>query len=353
MNSYERIKRMYEHREADRVPILDDPWQGTLRRWRAEGMPADVAWEDYFGADKIGVFQLNNSPRYERKVLEENDRWYIETSEWGVTMKHFKQEDSTPEFLDYKVIDEESWAQAKKRMFQWDEERINLDWFKKTFSRWRAEGRWIRGVFWFGFDVTHSWMMGTENVLIAMMEEPELVEDMFDTYLNRSIALYDRLWDAGYHFDEMFWYDDMGYKGTTFFSPDMYRRMLKPYHTKAVKWAHDHGIVAQLHSCGDVRTLVPDILETGVDALNPLEVKAGMDPVALKKQYGDRLLLRGGINAVNWSNTDAILAEINHKVPILKENGGFIFSSDHSIPNSVSLENMKRIMEEIKRVGKY
>jgi len=353
MNSYERIKRMYEHREADRVPIIDSPWQGTLRRWRAEGMPANVDWEDYFGADKVGVFQLDNSPRFEHKILEENDRWYIETTAWGVTLKQFKQEDSTPEFLDYKVIDEESWAEAKKRMFQFDDERIDWKGLKENFARWRAEGRWIRGVFWFGFDVTHSWMMGTENLLIAMMEEPELVEDMFDTYLSRSIALYDRLWDAGYRFDEMFWYDDMGYKGTTFFSPDMYRRMLKPYHTRAVQWAHDHGIVAQLHSCGDVRTLVPDILETGVDALNPLEVKAGMDPVALKQQYGGRLLLRGGINAVNWSSTEAILAEINRKVPVLKENGGFIFSSDHSIPNSVSLENMKRIMEEIKRVGRY
>ncbi len=353
MNSYERIKRMYEHREADRVPIIDDPWKGTLRRWRAEGMPAGVEWEDYFGADKIGVFQLDNSPRYERKILEENDRWYIETTAWGVTLKQFKEDDSTPEFLDYKVVDEESWAEAKKRMFRFDEERIDWKRLKDRFSRWRAEGRWIRGVFWFGFDVTHSWMMGTENLLIAMMEEPELVEDMFTTYLDRSIALYDRLWDAGYRFDEMFWYDDMGYKGTTFFSPDMYRRLLKPYHTKAVQWAHDHGVVAQLHSCGDVRTLVPDILETGVDALNPLEVKAGMDPVALKQQYGDRLVLRGGINAVNWSNTEAILAEINQKVPILKQNGGFIFSSDHSIPNSVSLQNMKMIMEEIKRVGKY
>jgi len=176
---------------------------------------------------------------------------------------------------------------------------------------------------------------------------------MFSTYLDCAIRLYDRIWDAGYHFDEMFWYDDMGYKGTTFFSLDMYRRLLKPYHTKAVKWAHDHGIVSQLHSCGDVRTLLPDILETGVDALNPLEVKAGMDPVAIKKQYGDRLVLRGGINAVNWSNIDAIMDEIHHKIPILKENGGFIFSSDHSIPNSVSLENMRRIMEEVKRIGKY
>ena len=69
--------------------------------------------------------------------------------------------------------------------------------------------------------------------------------------------------------------------------------------------------------------------------------------------WGGKLTLRGGINAVLWNDTDKIIAEIDHKIPILKENGGFIFSSDHSIPNSVSLENMKRIVEEVKRVGRY
>ena len=72
-------------------------------------------------------------------------------------------------------------------------------------------------------------------MLIALLEEPELVEDMFATYLDRSEKLFTRIWDAGYHFDEMFWYDDMGYKGTTFFSPAMYRNLLQPYHTRAVK----------------------------------------------------------------------------------------------------------------------
>ena len=267
-------------------------------------------------------------------------------------MKHFKEEDSTPEFLDYRVVDADTWAEAKARMTL-EDDRIPWKMLKENFPKWRAEGRWIRAVFWFGFDVTHSWMMGTENLLIAMMEEPELAEDMFDTYLSRTTALYDRMWDDGYHFDEMFWYDDMGYKGTTFFSPSMYRNLLQPYHKRAVKWAHDHGIVAQLHSCGDIMSIIPDVVATGVDALNPLEVKAGMDVLKLKKEYGDKLVFRGGINAVNWNNTEAILAEINEKVPILKENGGFIFSSDHSIPNSVSLENMRLIMEEIKRVGKY
>ena len=118
MNSWERIKRMYEHKEADRVPIIDDPWAGTIRRWQNEGMPKDVLWEDYFDVDKIGVFQVDITPRYEEKILEENDRWYISTSKWGVTAKHFKELDSTPEYLDFSVVDEEAWADAKVEALQ-------------------------------------------------------------------------------------------------------------------------------------------------------------------------------------------------------------------------------------------
>lgn len=352
MTSWERFKRMYEHREADRIPIIDDPWSGTLRRWRREGMPEGMDWCDYFGVDKLGVINIDISPRMPEITLEETDRYYIRTSPWGVTMKHFKEEDSTPEFLDFTVTTQEAWDQAKKQMTL-EDDRIPWEMLRQNFDKWRAEGRWIRAVFWFGFDVTHSWMMGTENTLVAMMEEPELVEDMFDTYLSRCETLFSRIWDAGYHFDEIFWYDDMGYKGTTFFSPNMYRNMLQPYHKRAVDWAHNHGIYAQLHSCGDVMTLLPDITATGVDALNPLEVKAGMDAFRIKRDYGDKLVLHGGINAVLWNDKEAILEEIRQKVPVLKENGGFIFSSDHSIPNSVSLENMKAIVEEVKRVGRY
>ena len=352
MTSWERFKRMYEHREADRIPIIDEPWSGTLRRWRREGMPEGMDWCDYFDVDKLGIINIDISPRMPEITLEETDRYYIRTSPWGVTMKHFKEEDSTPEFLDFTITTQEAWDQAKKQMTL-EDDRIPWEMLRQNYDKWRAEGRWIRAVFWFGFDVTHSWMMGTENTLVAMMEEPKLVEDMFDTYLSRCETLFSRIWDAGYHFDEIFWYDDMGYKGTTFFSPNMYRSMLQPYHKRAVDWAHNRGIYAQLHSCGDVMTLLPDIVATGVDALNPLEVKAGMDAFKIKKEYGDRLVLHGGINAVLWNDKDAILEEIDRKVPVLKENGGFIFSSDHSIPNSVSLENMKAIVEEVKRVGRY
>lgn len=352
MNSWERFKCMYEHKEADRVPIIDSPWAGTIRRWHREGMPDGVDWRDYFEVDKVAAIGIDITPRYPYQVLEETDRYIIYTSAWGVTRKQFKEEDSTPEMLDFKVTTAEAWADAKTRMTL-DDDRIPWKLLQDNYERWRAEGQWIRANFWFGFDVTHSSMMGTENTLIAMLEEPELIEDIFDTYLSRCEALFSRIWDAGYHFDEMWWWDDMGYKGTAFFSNEIYRNLVQPFHTRAVKWAHDRGIYAQLHSCGNVMKLLPDILDTGVDALNPLEVKAGMDAKWIKQTYGDRLVLHGGINAVNWKDQEKIVAEIWDKVPVLKENGGYIFASDHSIPNDVSLENMKRIMEEAKKAGKY
>lgn len=352
MTSKERFTRMFEHREADRIPIIDGPWSGTIRRWQREGMPENVDWRDFFDVDKVESISINISPRFEEKTLEETDRYVIRTSPWGVTMKHFKEEDSTPEFLDFKVTTPEAWAQAKARMTV-DDDRIPRAHLAANYDRWVADGRWISASFWFGFDVTHSWMVGTETLLIAMLEQPEFVQDMFATYLDRSIAHFDKIWDAGYRFDEIFWWDDMGYKGTPFFSNTLYRELLKPFHKKAVDWAHAKGIRAHLHSCGNIMPLLPDVMDTGIDALNPIEIKAGMDVLGIKKTYGDRLVLHGGINAVLWDDKDAIIAEIDRLIPTLKENGGYIFSSDHSIPNSVSLENFRAIVQEVKRAGRY
>ena len=78
-----------------------------------------------------------------------------------------------------------------------------------------------------------------------------------------------------------------------------------------------------------------------------------MDAFKVKKEYGSRLVLHGGINAAQWTDTEAVIAEIREKVPVLKQNGGYIFSSDHSVPNNVTLENMRRILEEAKKAGSY
>ncbi len=352
MTSYERFLRMYQHKEADRIPIIDVPWEGTLLRWQKEGMPANCDWRDYFGIDKVAKINVDISPQYPIRVVEETETSITKTTEWGVTLRYNKAIDSTPDFLDFHVTDQDRWNECKKRMLE-GTNRINWKYLEDNYAKWRAEGQWVEAVFWFGFDVTHSWMMGTENLLIAMYEEPDMVMDMFGTYLDQSIKMFDQIWDKGYRFDSIFWYDDMGYKGHTFFSNDMYDEVLRPFHKKAIDWAHDHGIYAHLHSCGDIMTRVDQLMEIKLDALNPLEVKAGMEPLTLKEKYGDKLVLHGGINAVLWDDKEAILKEINRLVPKLKENGGYIFSSDHSIPNTVSLENFKSIVAAVKQAGKY
>ena len=352
MTSKERIARMYAHKEADRIPILDTPWAGTVRRWQKEGMPVGMDWREYFDVDKNAGFSVDISPRFPEQVLEETERYRIIKSAWGVTMKQLKEEDSTPEFIDYEVNTPEKWEKAKKRMLP-QRDRINWKYLEEEYPKWQTEGLWTTLNFWFGFDVTHSWMAGTETILVAMLEEPDWVRDMFDTYLDQCIQLFEMVLQAGYCFDEIRWPDDMGYKGTPFFSNALYRELLMPVQKRAVDWAHRHGMKARLHSCGDIMPLLPDLLSTGIDALNPLEVKAGMDSIQIKQQYGERLVLHGGINAVLWDDPPAILAEIERLVPILKENGGYIFGSDHSIPNCVSLETMQQIVNAAKQYGSY
>ena len=120
-----------------------------------------------------------------------------------------------------------------------------------------------------------------------------------------------------------------------------------------VDWAHDRGMVTELHSCGYIEPLLPDIVDIGVEMLNPIEVKAGMDPFKLKRLYGDKLAFHGGINAQLWDNIDLVKAEMERIIPILKEGSGYIFASDHSIPNNVSLETMTEIAKLAHKLGKY
>ena len=352
MTTHERVARMYAHREADRIPITDGPWSTTVARWQREGMPEDVSYVDYFGLDRFAHISVDNSPRFPEEVLEETDEYVVHTTRWGATLRDWKHITSTPEWLDFTVKGPDEWRKAKERMTP-SPDRIPWDHLKASYKTWREQGAWIEAGFWFGFDVTHSRMVGTERFLIAMLTDPEWCVDVFNHFLDVDIALWEQVWDAGYTFDGIRWPDDMGYKYNQFFSLKMYRELLKPVHRRAIEWAHAKGVKAQLHSCGDVNPFVPELVEMGLDGLNPLEVKAGMDPVHLKKTYGDRLLLHGGINAVLWDDLDAIEAEMRAVIPVVKEHGGYIFSSDHSIPSSVSLAGMKRIVALAKELGAY
>jgi uroporphyrinogen decarboxylase len=353
MTTHQRMTRMYQRREADRVPVTDSPWEATLQRWRREGMPADADFADYFGLDRFVTIGADNSPRFPVAVIEETEEYAISTTKWGQTVRNWKNRGGVPEHLECKVTTPEAWRQARERMTP-DRDRVDWERLRREYPRWREEGAWVRAGFWFGFDITHSHMVGTETVLVALLTDPEWVVDMFNHELDIDLALFQMVWDAGYEFDAVRWPDDMGYKLSQFFSLDTYRQLLKPVHKRAADWARARGCRVELHSCGDIRPFIPDLIDLGVDCLNPLEVKAGVDPLAVKREFGDRLVLHGGLDAVLYEKpAEEQWAEMRRVIPELKRGGGYVASTDHSVPDTVSLERFGEFVRLAKELGSY
>jgi uroporphyrinogen decarboxylase len=133
----------------------------------------------------------------------------------------------------------------------------------------------------------------------------------------------------------------------------MYRDLFKPADRKAAEWAHHKGLKVYYHSCGNVTPLVPELIDAGVDMLNPLEVKAGMDPLALKADYGQQLAFHGGLNATLYDPPQRMWAEMERVIPVMKENGGYVIGTDHSIPDNVSLDQYRQFVSLAKKLGRY
>lgn len=355
MTTYERMSRIYQHREPDRVPIFDWIWPSTLARWKREGLPVTDNVGKYLGYDnivEISVVDLDTSPRFGSRIIEETDTYIIDQDPFGITKKNFKPLSSTFQHIDHMIKDPDTWLIAKKRMTP-TRDRINWAKLKKNYATWRAEGAWIIAAPWYGYDVVSTRICGSETVFLAMADNPEWAADMFNHGCDLSLSLLDMMWAEGYTFDELFWYDDMAYKNGMLFSKAMWRELVKPYQQRTIEWAHSHGIKVQLHCCGNINSLIPELIELGIDALNPLEVKAGMDPAAVKRKYGNQLVLKGGFDARNWEMPDKAEADIRALLPVMMESGGYLFASDHSIPDNVSLENYQRIVRLVKEVGSY
>ena len=352
LTTHERVERMYNHKEADRVPIIDVPWISALARWQKEGMPSGADFIEFFDIDGICKFEVDNSPRFPVQIMEENERFVVKTTEWGGVVKEFRDIVSSKEFISYSVDSWDSWLKVKERMTP-DPAGVPWNLLSANYKNWKNKNWWIRGRASFGFDITKSLLTGDIFSLITLMEDPELLMDMYNHELDIGLAMLDMAWNAGYTFDELAWDDDLAYKNTQFFSLDMYREIVKPVHKRAVEWAHQKGIKVHMHTCGEITPFLSEFIEIGLDGVNPLEVKAGVNPVAVKNEYGKQILLRGGFDPYDWQYLDKAENQIRSRLPQMMEGGGYIFSSDHSIPDFIDLETYKKIVALAKEVGKY
>ncbi len=352
MTDRERVLSALDFQEADRVAIQDGPWTTTIRRWHEEGLPENIEPAEYFGFAMVGV-SADLTMRLPTEVIEETDEYIITRSADGTSDKNWKHAISTPGRIDFLIKSRADWEEHKHRL-EWSSNRVDWPAVREAEQQARQQGKWFHFTAAFGYDRTQG-VVGSERLLMAMAEDPEWIDDVFMTYAQIVVAAAEEMIGAGIEFDGAFVYDDMGYRNATLFSPAMFRRFEFPCHKLVYDFFHSQGLKVILHSCGRISELIPGLLEAGLDCLQPLEVKAGMDLVELKKQYGDSLAFMGGIDVRCMANPDptVIEQEIARKIPLAKAGGGYIYHSDHSVPDNVSFEQYQRTIELVHQYGTY
>jgi uroporphyrinogen decarboxylase len=351
MDSRERIQRALDHREADRIPIHDDPWFTTVERWHREGLPPNTTPNEYFNYEMVHLPWGDGSLRLGRITIEETKDHIIERNNNGAMIKNWKHATSTPLLIDFTLTSREAWEIYKPRLL-FDEDRLTLEECREAYEQARAAGKFVVFPTAIGYDRL-STIVGPENLLPALLDDPEWVSDMAGTWADLYIQCADAVLAHGIDFDAAFLYDDLGYRDRPFFSNEIYRKVFMPHHRRLCDFFHDRGKKVILHSCGYVTPLIPDFIEAGFDCLQPIEVKAGMDLLALKEEYGHNLALMGGIDVRAMSASREKLETEVHKICRAKAGGGYIYHSDHSVPDDVSFVQYCDVMELVMECGAY
>jgi uroporphyrinogen decarboxylase len=196
---------------------------------------------------------------------------------------------------------------------------------------------------------------GHEYMLMGMAMDPEWILDMTQTFSDLTIKLQKILFEREGYPDGFWFYEDMGFKNKPFMSPAMYKDLIWPGHKKTFDYAHSIGCKVIVHSCGFVEPLVPGLIEAGMDCLQSLEIKAGMNLLKLKERYGHKIAFCGGldIRVLETNDLDAVEELLQKHIPTVMEGSGYIIHSDHSIPMSVNYETYKFFLERARELGTY
>ena len=189
-------------------------------------------------------------------------------------------------------------------------------------------------------------MRGYEQFMIDLLTDEKLVRGMLDrlheAYLKRAKLFLDAMAD---YTDVVFFTDDLGTQSGPLISIDLYRKLIKPYWAELIALVKKYNKKVLMHSCGAISVFIRDMIEIGVDAINPVQITAsGMDPMRLKKDFGrDIAFWGGGISTQGVLDRAApgqIRDEVKRNIEIFAPGGGFVFTQVHNIQHDVPPQNI-------------
>jgi uroporphyrinogen decarboxylase len=369
LTSKERFSRILSHEPVDRVGLFEVFWQETARAWADQGRfenPEMVS--DHFGLDvrRTGgeitpmpwkAVNLVADPDIGETIVEETATAKLVRDGNGALLRWLMNGSGAPEHVDFSVKDRQDWEERiEPRLLdeRTYERRIQFERYRQLRMKCARDSRFMTCGVVGAFDLM-SPMCGHESLLMGMASDGEWVRRMADVYAAVTIGLLEILFAREGVPDGLWVWDDLGYKNTPFMSTPMYREILFPAHKRLFDFAHGRKLPVILHCDGFVEPLVPLLIEAGIDCLQPIETKAGMDLLKLKRDFGARIALIGGMDerVLETNDPAAVDAELEKKLPGAMAGGGYVLQVDHSVSSNVKYDTYRHFVETGLQMGTY
>jgi uroporphyrinogen decarboxylase len=367
MDSRTRVRAALECQPLDRIPRYDSFWEDTLGLWRSQGMPADVTPEELFDFD-MRIMYLDASLRCPQRILRTDDLYVTFQDRAGYTARKTVGKSRAMEWIDHVTKDRATWN-ALRHGFQFDPAapaRIDTESYfyhldeyptwqeaKRRFDVLRATNKYVV------FNVYGPWEgtwrhRGYTRLLMDLAEEPGWVAEMAESQCELVLACLQHCIRLEMKPDALWLVDDLACTRGPLFSPRTWREVFGPSYARLGHFLHENDISFWLHCCGDCRVLLDDLVEYGLNVLQPLQARAGMDVRELKPRYGGNLAFWGNIDVGKLSGpADQCEEELREKIMSAKQGGGYMYHSDHSVPPEVSFARYQWIMELLDKYGCY
>lgn len=384
MNSRERILKALKHEETDQIPfdLSGSTWTGITKtayhnllshlgieqhedNWadviQQLVIPSESVLEE-LGSDTRGLFPLTSHNWDVHSKLKDCGNYLEYNDEWGFTHNFpkggfwFSLVKSPMEEIDFTqpdIINSFNWPDAGN---------------KQRFSGLRQRALQIRKQdkivmtkgLCAGLFEMHQRVRGMENAMLDPMFYPENSDQLIGKLADLKIEFWDaQLDEIGDVVDIIGEGDDYGTQQSQLISPDQFRNYYKPHLARVLSFIKEKKPDAKVlfHSCGNVRPIIPDLIEMGVDILNPVHVTAtGMEPKQLKTDFGKSIVFWGGgidtQHILPSGLKQDVIDDVKKNIDALAPGGGFVFSTVHNIQAEVPPKNIMTMINTVKQYAK-
>ena len=356
MTNRERILKTILGEKTDRIPYLVwfnfKPWNETFARWLGEGLDKEENWNKQSGFD-AGVTEIHRDllglyPDFGETVIEDRVDTQIIRDKWGVVKQIGKGFSSIPKHLDYPIKNIDDWEQMKAERLDPDSPgRFPDGWADELLTGDRDEMYLQIGDYPYGMFGFVRELMGVEEFLMALCEQPELIHRMMDDLTDFWLRIYERILKT-VKIDQIHMWEDMSGNHGSLISPAMMREFMVPNYKRIAAFARENDIhVFSVDTDGKVDDIIPVFLESDMNMMMPFEVRSGSDIVKFGKVYPELAILGGTDKQALGIGKEAIDRELERVSPMLKR-GRYIPGLDHGIPPEVSWENFLYYAERLR-----